>query len=181
MEERPSRIELIKILITDRDHHFSHPHDVSVKFFYSLGGTISTILIAFFIKNSESSNLKDLISENLKIFGLFGITIVLGYILIFWGLSEHTTIHTEQRKRIESAIEYLVATKPEEFDFNIFWEKYGHKKLKYNKRKKSRNSTKLIVAEPDMRNWLSYHDRKVELGIVFIFIGVIGLIISLFT
>ncbi|ELR69296.1 hypothetical protein C900_05180 [Fulvivirga imtechensis AK7] len=100
--------------------------------------------------------------------------------MIFWGLGEHTAIHTDQRKRIESAIEYLIVVKPEEFDFDTFWQKYGHIELKYSRRKRAKTSTNLIVAEPDTRNWLNYHDRKIELGIVVILIGVIGLLTTLF-
>ena len=170
-------MELIKILMQDRDHHFSHPHDVGVKLFYSLYGTVTTILIAFFIKNKEIS---DFISNHSGTFGLFGIMIIVGYVMIFWGLGEHTAMHTDQRKRIESAIEYLVAVKPDKFDFDIFWQEYGHIKLKYSRRKKSKTSTNLIVAEPDTRNWFNYHDRKIELGIVIILFGVIGIFITLF-
>jgi len=181
MNERPSRIELIKILIQDRNHHFSHPHDVAVKFLYSIGGTITTIIIAFFIKNKGIPNLKEFTPDKLENFGLFGILIILGYALIFWGLGEHTTIHRNQRKRIELAIEYLIVVKPEEFDFDIFWQKYGNLKLKYNKRREAKITTSLIVAEPDARKWISYHDRKIELGIAIILIGVVGLLTTLFT
>lgn len=180
MEKRLSRVELIKILMQDRNHHFSHPHEVAVKFFYSLGGTITTILISFFIKNKEIPNLKEFVLCNSVTFGFFSVVIIVGYAMIFWGLSEHTTIHTNQRKRIESAINYLVSSKSEEFDFDEFWQKYGHMKLKYSRKKKAKTSTNLIVAEPDTRNWFNYHDRKIELGIVVILIGVIGLLSTLF-
>ncbi|MDC6365744.1 MULTISPECIES: hypothetical protein [Flavobacteriaceae] len=179
MSERPTRIELVKILIDDRNHHFSHPHNVAVKFFYSFGGTISTVLIALFLKN-QIPLLKDAVSNSPQWFMIFGILTIIGYIPIFWGLVEHTTLHMNQRKRVESAIEYLVKVKPEEFDFNLFWIEFGRANLEYRSSKKSKNSTNLIVAEPDSRNWLNYHDRKIELGILMILIGVIGLVIGLF-
>ena len=100
--------------------------------------------------------------------------------MIFWGIGEHTAIHTDQRKRIESAIEYLIAVDPDEFDFNVFWQKYGHIRLKYNSRRKAKATTGLVVAEPDSRNWFNYHDRKIELGIVIILTGVIVLLATLF-
>jgi len=180
MEERPSRIDLIKILVQERDHHFSHPHDVAVKFLYSIGGTLTTIIIAFFIKNGEINSLKEFISESMVSFGIFRLLIIIGYLVIFWGLGEHTALHTDQRKRIELAIEHLVVVKPEEFDFDLFWKKYGQMKQKYNARKKANTLTSLIVAEPDTRNWFNYHDRKIELGVIFILIGVIGLLTTLF-
>ncbi len=180
MEDRPSRVELIKILMQDRNHHFSHPHEVAVKFYYSLGGTITTLLISFFIKNNEIPDLKNFISEEARNFGFYGIMIIIGYMMIFWGLNEHTALHTNQRKRIEAAIAYLIAVKPEEFKFDIFWEKYGVVKLKYNGRNTSKTVTNLLVAEPDTRSWLRYHDRKIELGIGIILIGVLGLLMTLF-
>ena len=179
MNERPTRIELIKILIHDRDHHFSHPHDVAVKFFYSFGGTITTVLIALFLKN-QIPILKEAISHYPQWFLTFGVLLVIGYIPIFWGLSEHTALHMSQRKRIESAIEYLIKVKPEEFDFDFFWKEFGQINLEFGKSKKIKNTTNLVVAEPDTRNWLNYHDRKIELGILTILIGVIGLVIGLF-
>ncbi|MGL1888479.1 MAG: hypothetical protein OCD76_18325 [Reichenbachiella sp.] len=179
MEARPSRVELIKILVQDRDHHFSHPHDVTVKFLYSIGGTITTILIAFFIKD-KITGLKEIIADYSWDFVFFGLLIIVGYAMISWGLGEHTAMHTDQRRRIESAIEYLIVVKPDAFDFDSFWSKYGQVRLKYNGKKKATIPTSLIVAEPDTRNWLNYHDRKIELGILIILIGVIGLLTTLF-
>ena len=179
MEKRPSRIELIKILLQDRNHHFTHPHDVAIKHFYALGGTITTLSVALFVK-SEISDVKELISKEPVVFGLLGILIIIGYTLIIWGLAEHSTIHNNQRKRIESAIEYLVMAKPETYEFDKFWQRYGNLELKYNQRKKSKVATKLIVAEPDVRGWFHFHDRKIELGILMILIGTFGILTTLF-
>mgnify|MGYP001800318609 CR=1 FL=1 len=115
MEDHPSRIELIKLLIGDRNLHFNHPLEVALIFLYSIGGTLTTVLVALLIKNGKLEGLvKLLLSDtNLPYLILSGVIIGIGYIFIFWGLSEHTQLHANQRKRIEEAIEYLVKTKPD--------------------------------------------------------------------
>lgn len=181
MEPRPSRIELIKLLIDDRNHHFSHPHEVSVKFMYSFGGTITTILIAFFVKGNIIGFIKFLEGENdLCFLVISSVVILIGYMVIYWGISEHSTLHKNQRKRLEKAINELIAADPKTYNFDDFWKKFGKTKLQYSKSKKSSEATALIVAEPDARKWLHYHDRKIELGAMIILLGVSGILYTLF-
>ncbi|MDH5366700.1 MAG: hypothetical protein OEW67_06920 [Cyclobacteriaceae bacterium] len=179
MEDRPSKTELIKLLINDRNHHFSHPHEVSLKFWYSIGGTITTLVVALLFKNNNFENIKCFITNNICCLAPLFTVILIGYAIIFWGLSEHTSLHTHQRIRLEEAIQYLLVTKPEDFNYDKFISKYSLLKLKFNKKHKSNSATFLLVAEPDTRTWIKYHDRKIELGIMLILLGIVGIMIVL--
>ena len=114
MEKEPIKLDLIKLLIADRNHHFSHPHEVSIKLYYSIGGTVTTLLIALFIKNLDGSkSLVGFVAEgsNQPYFIFFAFCVIIGYLLIFWGLGEHSALHASQREKIEKAIKFLLETK----------------------------------------------------------------------
>lgn len=160
--------ELLKILIAERDYHATHPAEVNNKFIYSLGATLTTIIAGFIFKD-KIENLDQII--NSCFFPFIIILIVAGYCLIFFAIAEHSKFHKLQLNRLEEAIEYII--KPNKlFSLDTFWELYGEKL-----NSKKRNYTvKLIAKEPDTRSGLRFHDRKIELGIYLILIGVIPLI-----
>jgi len=158
--------DLLKILLQEREHHTSHPAEVSAKFIYTLGATLTT-LVAGFIFKDKLEIVKSMVSEQLVFIPAISL-IVIGYILIGFAISEHTKFHKLQLRRMEDAIEYIM--KPaNSYSYEVFWERFGEK---LNGKNSIAYDVKLIAKEPDVRKGLHFHDRKVDLGVCLILVGV---------
>jgi len=174
--------DLVELLIKERDRHFSHIHEINRKVIFSMSGSISTIVIFLFVKSSQDDfNLRIFFNKDNLTGTIITATIFLiGYFFILWGLGEHSSIHGNQRKRIERAIASLLSSNEKEFNFNNFWKEHSEVHLNVFS-KTLKKETPLISAEPDIRGIWGFHDRKIELGIFFILVGFLYLLIILFS
>ena len=185
MEKQISRLALIELLIHDRDHHFHRANSVGSRFTYFIGGSLVPIFIALFISDDSFNRVKTVFGQIPSEYLILCIALlVIGYFMIYWGLSEHSALHNNQRVRLEKAIDALVSFNPADNTcddlFITFWQEYGTQKLKYNLRKTLNKPTLLLAAEPDSRKWKTFHDRKIEAGIILVFIAFIVFAVVLF-
>jgi len=168
MSDNPiSKKDILNLLIKERDHHFEHAHQINRRVIFSIASSISGFLLAFIFREQLGIRLSEMPSAYIVI--LFCL-MAIGYLCILWGLSEHSKIHSEQRKCIEKAIKFML-TSDVDFDTKEFWKIYGANNLKYMCKKTLEDKTFLIAAEPDNRSFWKYHDRKIELGIGFLLVG----------
>ncbi len=172
-----NRIDLMRILIDDRNYHFEHPHSVNLKFFYSAGGTLSALIIALIYKSDNLESVTKLLNADALYFGI----LCIGYLMVIIGLIEHMTLHKEQRKQLERAINYCFACDNNTFKYEEFVAKFSKKKHKYFFLLTSKVDSSLFDIEPDNRNEIFFHDRKIELGIVLIILSLIKLIYTILT
>lgn len=171
--EEISRKDLLDLLTKDRNYHFEHPNHVNNRVIYSLGGTLTTITVGLLIKSGDKQFAFQFLGDNLAWIVLIGV----GYLFITWGLIEHTTMHFQQRKVLQKAIHFLI--EKEHLDYKEFLNKFSENHLLYFGKSKLKVATKLFDIEPDNRKFLSYHDRKIELGISIVLVGVISILYAL--
>lgn len=160
---------IIDFLNKEREYHSSHPHEVFTKFFYSMGASLAAVLSALYfsgkvVKAELSKFVNDLPVECILMLFL------LGHVSIIVGLLEHSFLHQQQRKKIEDVINHIFANY-ENFNYQDFWKKFGSTKLRSLGNKTLKTATPLITSEPDTRPNLTFHDRKIELGISLILIA----------
>ncbi len=170
-----TRTDLIKLLLTERDYHASHPVDIASKFWYTLGGTVTTVIAGLVFKD-QIGILKTCIDRYECALLIVLLLIAIGYSLIVWAIFEHTRIHKFQLNRLEQAIEDLCRDKSDDVK-DTFWSQQEHILFATNRPKDSH--VRLFTKEPDTRTGWYFHDRKIEAGILFLLMGVILLIVCL--
>ncbi|MDO5970020.1 hypothetical protein Q4Q35_09380 [Flavivirga aquimarina] len=173
-----NKLELIKLLIEESNLHFNHPSEVARKVIFSLGTVLTTIVATTIFSNVNDSDfvLKTIFhTSKFKIVLAF---VFVDYLFILWGLNEHTKIHSEQRKRHQNAIDYLMSV--DNYDESNFWKTFGKNRLRYYWNLKMERPSLLFTAEPDTRGFLGFYDRKIELGIILILTRFIMLLMLLF-
>ncbi|NAS30667.1 hypothetical protein GTQ40_06765 [Flavobacteriaceae bacterium R38] len=171
--------ELINLLVEERNLHFNHPSEISRRVIFSLGTVITTLIASIITKEISDNGTFDPSNYlNHCYFKWFISCIILGYSFILWGLVEHTTIHANQRKRIQEAINYLV--KSNNVNMDVFWDTFGYRHLKYLGNLKMNKPSELFMSEPDTRGFWGFHDRKIEFGILMVLLGFIILLNILF-
>lgn len=163
-----SKKDLLDLLVKDRNYHFEHPNQVNNKLVYSLGGSLSTIMIGLVIKKGEKAFEVVLEQNHWIMIGLIG----LGYTVMIWGLAEHTLLHFNQRKVLQKAIHYILSGGT----YQGFIDQFAENHLAYMRKKRLKVATKIFDIEPDTRPFWRYHDRKIELGIILVIFGVLGLL-----
>jgi hypothetical protein len=157
--------ELIDLLNKERDYHSKHPQDVNIKFIYTIGASITGIIISILFKKLELSDFtKTLMLNPLEI--LF----VLGFASVFFGLGEHYSLHFQQRIRIEKAINDI-ASHFSHFNYDAFIAAHGFVHMHYFGSIYLSKATPLFTNEPDTRSFWKFHDRKIELGVLLILIS----------
>ena len=157
---------LIDLLNKERDYHSKHPFDVAVKFLYALGGSLAAVVSSLYF-TEKADYVKIILIYSIPWLGWLVLFLFsLAIFFIFWGLNEHTQLHTQQRKRIEVALNDILLNY-NTFNFDAFWEKHKEQNLELRK-KRLRHPTPLITLEPDIRSHWRYHDRKIELGIILL-------------
>lgn len=166
--------ELLKTLRAEMDYHAIHPTETAGKFWYTLAGTITTIVAALAFKDSIPI-LRDVIRLNLEWFVASIVFVFSGYCFIVWGIAEHTRIHRLQRERLERAIDYLLDPANESFDYTAFWQKFGRDGT-FPTGQRGDSPVKLITREPDTRKGWRFHDRRIDAGFAIILAGVLLLI-----
>jgi hypothetical protein len=165
--------DFVNILLEERNYHSTHPNELTNKFFYTLGATLTTLVVGFIFRDKIDA-IKCLVNNTL--FNYLIAVIVIGYAIIIWGIYEHSKFHRYQLHRLESAIDYMLNPN-NDFDFRTFWDLYGTAKFPTHKRED--DLVKLIAKEPDTRKGIRFHDRKFEFGVLLILIGVLALIACL--
>jgi hypothetical protein len=162
--------ELLKMLIDEREYHSTHPIEVRTSFIYSLGATLTTIIAGFLFKGNNEK-LKEIINSHFFLgAGIF--LIIIGYIIIFFAIAEHSKFHKLQLDRLENAIEYLMDPRIN-YTYEDFWGNFGEKLRDKNS---NEYHVKLIAKEPDVRPGIHFHDRKIEIGVYTILSGALILI-----
>lgn len=162
------KISLIELLTKERDFHAAHPHQVNTKFMYGLGTSLASVVAGIYFSGTEKSELDELFARVSMFIVLF--LFVLGLIIVIIGLAEHANLHKQQRRRIEAAIQDILA-KGEKFKYDEFWQEYQSHRLKYFNRRVLKIPTPLFAVEPDTRGFWSFHDRKIELGALIMVIA----------
>jgi hypothetical protein len=160
---------LIDLLIKERDYHSSHPREAYYKFLYSLGASLAAVIVSvYFSGKSTKDELLDYINGMpiniilmLFLFGLISITI---------GFMEHGYLHKQQREKIEDALKDIFEHL-DNFEYEAFWNKHSSNNLKLYFKYLLKKKTPLFTLEPDTRRYWNFHDRKLELGVILIFIG----------
>jgi hypothetical protein len=157
--------DLIDLLNKERNYHSKHPQEVNIKFIYTIGASITGIIISILFKKSDLPDLtKTVILKPLEI--LF----ILGFTSIFLGLGEHYSLHFQQRIRIEKAINDI-ASQFNHFNYDAFIAAHGLAHMHYFGSIYLSKPTPLFTNEPDTRSFWKFHDRKIELGILLILIS----------
>lgn len=167
------KTELLKLLLAERDYHSAHPAEVSGKFWYTLGATLTTIVAGVLFKEKIGNLSAVLETAHFRIAMIF---IGIGYILLIVAEHEHTKAHKQQRQRIEDAIAFLM-TPGYTYSFETFWKGFGMADLPVNG--KEGNEVMLFAKEPDTRTGFGFHDNKIFVGILFVLAGVIVLIMAM--
>lgn len=167
-------LELIKLLLSEREYHSSHPSEASSKFWYSLGTTL-TLLVTGLILSDKVDALLLLIDSNIFYFALS--MILLGHVCLIIALLEHNKAHKLQCERIEEAIHYLFKNKVKD-NFRHFWIQYG--KAHFSINEPSDKKVLLFAKEPDTREGFKYHDTKIILGAILISFGIVLMIGCIF-
>lgn len=172
--------KLIDLLNKERDYHSSHPVEVYSKFLYTLGASLAAVITAIYFssKLSKSDILKNI--GNAPI-GIALLLFLVGLIFLIYGFSEHNYIHKQQREKIEDALRNIFDNQ-ETFKYDIFWKHHHENFLKVFFKVKMKKPTPLFTLEPDTRNYLNFHDRKIGLGAflivvaygIMIYYGIIG-------
>jgi len=172
--------KLIDLLNKERDYHSSHPVEVYSKFLYTLGASLAAMITAIYFssKSSRGDILKNV--SNIPI-GMVLLFFLAGLAFLLFGFAEHSYIHKQQREKIEDALRNIFDYQ-ETFKYPIFWKNYKQHSLKVFFKVEMQKPTPLFTLEPDTRNYLNFHDRKIDLGAflitiayaIMIYYGVIG-------
>jgi hypothetical protein len=158
------RHAFLKILLSEREHHFRHPHEVGAKIGFSLFSGVVALLIAGVLGNVTFVS-----HPNPPQFYAGILLFLTGTGIAAWGLREHDTFHARQRRRLEDAIELLIRDGKEVQEIiDEAWsaELGGH-------------HVPLLVAEPDRRSGWAYHDTKLALGLVIQVAATVLLVIAI--
>lgn len=162
-------LELVKILLQEREFHSTHPHEVAVKFHYWVGGAILTLFGSYFLKREATQGMSSIWAQRKASVIWSGIGVFVGYALVLWGLGEHDFYHVSQQRRLEVAIQELLViggTVPPSF-----WEQHGQVVFDG-----AGSPTPLIAYEPDKRSALFFHDLKIRAGGIMMSLSIIFLV-----
>lgn len=153
---------LIELLNAERDYHSKHPKEVNIKFIYTIGASITGIIVTILFGTNKEHQLIN--PELLRLPVLF---FSIGFLCLFWGLGEHYSFHFQQRVRVEKAINDVILQLPH-FNYDTFIKANNLIHLRYMGNIYLKKPTLLFTNEPDTRSFWRFHDRKIESGVLLI-------------
>lgn len=100
----PTRIEMLNLLITERNYHSDHPEQINTKFLYAAGALIGSLFLAIGFEGDINITIQggDQVEARLLMLGM--ILIILGFFSIVRALLMHLKYHRNKRKSIERII-----------------------------------------------------------------------------